>query len=89
MNETNEFVLESPDGTVDCCLEITGDERSPDYSVTILYPHTVNGRLLSEVYIYSLDLIRQTGMYQFSDPEAVHPKVLALEKQLSAAIGKQ
>jgi hypothetical protein len=89
MNETIEFVLESRDGIVDCSLEITGDERSPYYSVTILYPHIVNGRLLSEVYIHNLDLDKKSGTWSFSDPESVHPKVLALQKQLSAAIGKQ
>ena len=89
MNETIEFVLESPDGIVDCSLENTGDERSPDYSVTILYPHIVNGRLLSEVCIHNLHKNKHTGAWSFANPESVHPEVLALEKQLSAAIGKQ
>ena len=89
MNETVEFAIESPDGVADCCLEITGDERSPEYCITILYPHLVNGRLLSEVYVHKMDKNKQTGYYSFSDTPAIHPKVLALEKQLSAAISKQ
>ena len=83
-----ELALPSPDGIVDCRIEITETDNGLLYAATILYPHLHNGRIQSKVYEHELNLHLQTGMYYFADPDMVHPKVLLLEHALSDAIRK-
>jgi hypothetical protein len=87
MKEIIEISIDSEDGIIDCRLDLNRpEEGKPYYTVTILYPHIVNGFSRSEIYCY--DMKKENGdTYSFSaTEEGIHPKILKLEKQLSAAI---
>jgi hypothetical protein len=86
MNDPIELAIESPDGIVDCRLERIDPADAFVYSATILYPHLINGRVISKVYEHNLNLNAKTGLYYFAEQAMVHPKVLLLEDQLSAAL---
>ncbi len=83
--EEIEISLDSPDGVIDCKLELQNTDEALFYSVTILYPNVVNGYSRSEIFCYNM---RQQGnAYVFDmNEDGVHPKVQKLEAQLSHAI---
>ncbi len=57
MEEAIEVSIESVDGVVDCRLEPQQEDEQPLYfSVTILYPHMVDGFSRSEIYCYNMYL---------------------------------
>jgi hypothetical protein len=85
MNETIELALESPDGIIDCRMEPQEDDGS-SYEATILYPNTVGGNTRSDIFCHNLTRDAATGSYVFEDSSDIHPKILRLESQLSAAI---
>jgi hypothetical protein len=82
-----ELALEVVEGIVDCRIETWELETGALVTtVTILYPHQVNGRIQSKVYEHNLNLNQQTGLYYFAADAPIHPKVLALEGQIAAAM---
>ena len=86
MDETIELTLESPDGLVDCRLEPQRTESGLSYSVTILYPNTVNGFSRSEIYCVNMRRDK-SGSYVFEPgDDEVLPKIKKLEVQVSAVI---
>lgn len=83
--EVIELTLESPAGVIDCRLEPQRNENGLYYAATILYPNMVNGYNRSEIYCH--DLHRDAaGNYRFDEPGELHPKIMRLEEELSAAI---
>jgi len=89
MDEAIELVIETAEGIIDCRLEPIKNDPGIYYSATILYPHMVNGYSRSEIYCYNLIPDIKTGNYYFETGDTdVHPKILQLEQQLSAAIIK-
>jgi len=86
MQDVIELAIATADGVADCRLErLPDDDDGKDYSVVILYPHQVGGRLISKVYEHKL-LLSVQGQYCFAEPATMHPDVRGLEKQLSEAI---
>ena len=87
MDESIELILESPEGTIDCRLEPHQNETELSFSVTILYPNTVNGFSRSEIYCHNLRRGTKMGDYFFERGDSeIHPKIKKLETQLSNAI---
>ena len=87
MNETIELALESPDGMIDCRLE-PQDNDGALYAATILYPSTAGGFNRSDIFCHDMKRDAETGSYFFEGSEDMHPKIVKLESQLSAAIVK-
>jgi len=86
MLHTIEIAVDTADGLADCRLEQLEEGSVAAYSVTILYPHTVQGRLMPKVYDHMLRLNRQTGKYCFADADMVHPTIERMAGKLSEAI---
>lgn len=88
MNDTLELALESADGIIDCRLEPLTDSPAPSYSATILYPASAGSYSRSDIFCHNLAFNPAAGCYYFEDTEEIHPKIIRLEAQLSAAILK-
>jgi len=84
MNKVLEINIDSADGVVDCQVERIGDSTS--YSVTLLYPHVVNGKFGSRVYFITMHFNEAQKEYLFDISEDIHPAVKALEEKISRAI---
>jgi hypothetical protein len=88
--ELIELTVDSPDGVVDCRLDLVVPEEGEEYyTATILYPNTINGFSRSEIFVYDLkrDADGDSYSFQYGD-EGIHPKIMKLEGQLSEAINK-
>jgi|GEM_PF-1777259 len=84
MNKVLEISIDSPDGVVDCQVEKIDDSTS--CSVTLLYPHMVNGKFGSKVYFTTMHYNAAQKGYFFDTGEDIHPAVKALEENISRAI---
>jgi hypothetical protein len=83
MQELIEATISTADGIADCRLDLL-QESEGIYAAVILYPHTEDGRQVSKVYEHRL--VHDSGVYRFEESDMVHPKVLAMEQQLSDTI---
>ena len=88
MEEVIEFTVESAEGIIDCRLERKNTGEDATCTLIILYPHLINGIMMSKVYEYDLIKDPKTGLYAFSDNALIHPGVKLLEKQILEAIIK-
>ena len=88
MEEVIEFTVESAEGIIDCRMERKNMRGEATCTLIVLYPHLVNGTVMSKVYEYNLIQDPKTGRYTFSDDALIHPAVKLLEKQISEAIIK-
>lgn len=85
--ETIEVVIETEDGTVDCCLETESDQRQTRYQTTVLYPDIVDGYSRSAIYCNVMINSGNGAGWMFDESEGpLHPKVRKLETKLSQAI---
>ena len=85
-----ELSLDSPSGLIDIRIDPdTEDDRPASYSVTILYPNMAAGISRSDIFVHTMLVDPSTGAFHFLDDEkGIHPKVRAVEAEISAAIVK-
>jgi|GEM_PF-3031466 len=83
-----ELSLDSPSGLIDIRIEPdTDDDRPASYSVTILYPNMASGISRSDIFVHTMLIDPSTLAFHFLDDEkGIHPKVLAIEADISTAI---
>lgn len=89
MNEVIELAIDSSDGIIDCRLEQEENDGEVVYAATILYPCLAGGHSRSDIFCCNMVYDARAAGYVFDDREEIHPKIQALELQLSAAIANE